>query len=111
MSFVIFATWVLVGLLAGLLAGLVMKRGGYGLKRDITLALVGSIGGSVLLRTVRFPGAGVVAVAVVAFIVAAIPIVAQRQIWTTERAGEEKCDMGWRWGLGAALVAEAASEV
>jgi len=105
MSFVIFATWVLVGLLAGLLAGLVMKRGGYGLKRDITLALVGSIGGSVLLRTVGFPGAGIVAVAVVAFIGAAIPIVAQRKIWPTESAGEEKADMWWRWGLGAALVA------
>jgi|SRR6059058_337017 len=105
MSFVIFATWVLVGLLAGLLAGLVMKRGGYGLKRDITLGLVGSIGGSVLLRTVGFPGAGIVAVAVVAFIGAAIPIVAQRKIWPTESAGEEKADMWWRWGLGAALVA------
>src|SRR6058998_1358972 len=58
MSFVIFATWVLVGLLAGLLAGLVMKRGGYGLKRDIALGLVGSIGGSVLLRTVGFPEQG-----------------------------------------------------
>src|SRR5438876_358598 len=105
MSFVIFATWVLVGLLAGLLAGLVMKRGGYGLKRDIALGLVGSIGGSVLLRTVGFPGAGIVAVAVVAFIGAAIPIVAQRKIWPTESAGEEKADMWWRWGLGAALVA------
>src|SRR5881628_143756 len=97
MSFVIFATWVLVGLLAGLLAGLVMKRGGYGLKRDITLGLVGSIGGSVLLRTVGFPGAGIVAVAVVAFIGAAIPIVAQRKIWPTESAGEEKADMWWGW--------------
>ncbi len=106
MSFVIFATWVLVGLLAGLLAGLVMKRGGYGLKRDITLALVGSIGGSVLLRTLGvFTDAGIIAVAVVAFIGAAIPIVAQRKIWPTESAGEEKADMWWRWGLGAALVA------
>ena len=50
MNFVIFVTWVLVGVLAGLLAGLVMKRGGYGLKRDIILGLVGSIGGSTLLR-------------------------------------------------------------
>jgi uncharacterized membrane protein YeaQ/YmgE (transglycosylase-associated protein family) len=106
MSFVIFATWVLVGLLAGLLAGLVMKHGGYGLKRDIILGLVGSIGGSALLRTVGvFSGAGIVAVAVVAFIGAAIPIVAQRKIWPTESAGEEKADMWWRWGLGAALVA------
>src|SRR3989442_1652652 len=106
MSFVIFATWVLVGLLAGLLAGLVMKRGGYGLKRDIILGLVGSIGGSTLLRTVGvFTGAGIVAVAVVAFIGAVIPIVAQRKIWPTESAGEEKADKWWRLGLGAALVA------
>src|SRR5713226_6035211 len=106
MSFVIFATWVLVGLLAGLLAGLVMKREGYGLKRDIILGLVGSIGGSVLLRTLGvFTDAGIIAVAVVAFIGAAIPIVAQRKIWPTERLGEEKADMWWRWGLGAALVA------
>src|SRR3989454_12395952 len=102
MSFVIFATWVLVGLLAGLLAGLVMKRGGYGLKRDIILGLVGSIGGSTLLRTVGvFTGAGIVAVAVVAFIGTGIPIVAQRKIWPTESAGEEKADEWWRLGLGA----------
>jgi len=30
MSFVMFATWVLVGVLAGVLAGLVMKRGATG---------------------------------------------------------------------------------
>src|SRR5207237_10230207 len=44
MSFVMFATWILVGVLAGVLAGLVMKRGGHGLKTDITLGLAGSIG-------------------------------------------------------------------
>ena len=37
MSFVMFATWVLVGALAGVLASLVMKRGGHGLKTDVTL--------------------------------------------------------------------------
>ena len=84
MSFVIFATWVLVGLLAGLLAGLVMKPGGYGLKRDIILGLVGGIAGGWIFRAFGvFPGAGIVAVAVVAFVGAAIPIVAQRQIWPT----------------------------
>jgi uncharacterized membrane protein YeaQ/YmgE (transglycosylase-associated protein family) len=109
MSFVMFATWVLAGLLAGLVAGLVMKRGGYGLKRDIMLGLVGSIGGSALLRTLGVPlGAGIVAAAVVAFIGAAIPIVAQRKIWPTERAGEDRADRWWRWGLGAALVAAVA---
>jgi uncharacterized membrane protein YeaQ/YmgE (transglycosylase-associated protein family) len=106
MSFVIFATWVLVGLLAGLLAGLVMKPGGYGLKRDIILGLVGGIGGGWIFRAFGvFPGAGLVAVAVVAFIGAAIPIVAQRKFWPTESVGEERADRWWRWGLGAALVA------
>jgi len=106
MSFVIFVTWVLVGLLAGLLAGWVMKRGGYGLKRDIILGLVGSIGGSAVLRTVgMFTGAGIVAVAVVAFIGAAIPIVAKRKFWPTERLGRGKADRWWGWGLGTALVA------
>jgi uncharacterized membrane protein YeaQ/YmgE (transglycosylase-associated protein family) len=106
MSFVIFATWVLVGLLAGLLAGLVMKPGGYGLKRDIILGLVGGIGGGWIFRAFGvFPGAGLVVVAVVAFIGAAIPIVAQRKFWPTESVGEERADRWWRWGLGAALVA------
>jgi uncharacterized membrane protein YeaQ/YmgE (transglycosylase-associated protein family) len=109
MTFAMFATWVLVGLLAGLVAGLIMKRGGYGLKRDIMLGLVGSIGGSALLRTLGMSmGAGIVAVAVVAFIGAAIPIVAQRRFWPTERAGEDRADRWWRWGLGAALVAAVA---
>jgi uncharacterized membrane protein YeaQ/YmgE (transglycosylase-associated protein family) len=99
-----FLTWILAGLLAGLLAGWALKRGGRGLKWDITLGLVGSIGGSWLLRSLGFsPGAGV-AMAVVAFIGAAIPIVAQRKFWATERPTEKK-DVFWRWGLGAGLVA------
>lgn len=105
MSFAMFVTWVLVGVLAGVLAGLVMKRGGYGLKADIVLGLVGSIGGCWIFRALGpFPGAGIVAMAVVAFIGAAIPIVAQRKLRPTERPGEEKGAI-WRWGLGAALVA------
>jgi uncharacterized membrane protein YeaQ/YmgE (transglycosylase-associated protein family) len=46
MRFAMFVTWVLGGLLAGVLAGLVVKRGGYGLKKNIIPGLVGSIGGS-----------------------------------------------------------------
>src|SRR2546427_996398 len=100
-----FLTWILAGLLAGLLAGWVMTRGGYGLKWDITLGIVGSIGGSWILRTLGiFPGAGMVAVAVIAFMGAAIPIAAQRKFFATERPTEKK-DAFWRWGLGAALVA------
>src|SRR5688500_9146040 len=103
MSFTMFVTWVLVGVLAGVLAGLVMKRGGYGLKTDLILGLVGAIGGSWIFRGVGvFPGAGIVAMAVVAAIGAAIPIVAQRKFRPTERDGEEKADKRWRWGVGAA---------
>ena len=107
MSFAMFVTWVLVGLSVGVLAGLVMKRGGYGLKRDIILGLVGSVGANVILRTFGvLTGAGIFVVAVVALIGAAIPIVAQRKFWPTESAGEEKAVITvWRWGLGAAVVA------
>lgn len=106
MSFAMFVSWVLVGVSAGVLAGLVMKRGGYGLKKDIALGLAGSIGASWIFRSVGvFPEAGIVAMAVVASVGAAIPIVAQRKIRPTERLGEEKADMWWRWGLGAAVVA------
>jgi uncharacterized membrane protein YeaQ/YmgE (transglycosylase-associated protein family) len=105
MSFTMFVTWVLLGALAGVLAGLVMKRGGYGLKNDIILGLLGSIGAGWIFRAVGvFPGAGIVATAFVAFIGAAILIVAQRMLRPTERPGEEKGTI-WRWGLGAALVA------
>jgi len=100
-----FLMWILAGVLAGLLAGWGVKRGGYGLRWDITLGLVGSIGGSWLLRSLGFyPGAGIVATAIVAFIVAVIPIVAQRKFLVSERPTETK-DAFWRWGLGAALVA------
>lgn len=105
MSFAMFATWVFVGLLAGLLAGLVMKTGGHGLKKDIMLGLAGSIGLSWMFRaTGLFPDVGIFGAAVVALVGAAIPIVAQRRFWPTERLDEERADMWWRWGLGAALV-------
>jgi uncharacterized membrane protein YeaQ/YmgE (transglycosylase-associated protein family) len=109
MSFAMFVMWVLVGVLGGVLAGLVMKQGGYGLKRDIILGLVGSIGGSWIFRAVGvFPAAGIAAMAVVASIGAAIPIIVQRKFWTTESAGEEKTVIRvWRWGLSAAVVAAA----
>jgi uncharacterized membrane protein YeaQ/YmgE (transglycosylase-associated protein family) len=104
MSFSMFVTWVLVGVLVGLLAGLVMKRGGYGLKKDITLALVGSIGASWIFRAVGiFPGAGMLAMVFVAAVGAGIVIVAQRKLMATELPADERHAM-WRWGFGAALV-------
>src|SRR4029450_11245922 len=99
-----FLMWILAGVLAGLLTGWIVKRGGYGLGWDITLGLVGSIGGGWILRSPGFyPGAGIVATAVVAFILAVIPIVAQRKFFATERAAQKK-DAFWRWGCSATLV-------
>ena len=46
MNFAMFAMMVLVGALAGSLAGFVMERGGYGLRWDMILGLVGSVVGS-----------------------------------------------------------------
>ena len=104
MTFGIFVIWVLMGVLAGVLAGLVIERGGHGLKRDVTLGLVGSIGMSWLLRaTGVISGSGWFAAAVVALVGAAIAIVAQRKIRPTEHRDEAKADMWWRWGLGAAV--------
>ena len=105
MSFGMFVTWVLVGALAGVLAGLVVKRGGSGLKNDIILGLVGSIGAGWIFRAVGvFPEAGIVATAFVAFVGAAVLLVAQRKLRPTERSGDETGAI-WRWGLGAGLVA------
>ena len=105
MSFSMFVTWVLLGVLAGVVAGLVVKRGGYGLKNDIILGLVGSIGAGWIFRAVGvFPEAGIVATAFVAFVGAAVLLVAQRKLRPTERSGDETGAI-WRWGLGAGLVA------
>jgi uncharacterized membrane protein YeaQ/YmgE (transglycosylase-associated protein family) len=72
----------LVGLIAGWLAGRVMKDGGYGLKGDIVLGLVGSILGSLLFRALGVsPEAGIALLVIVAFVGAAIVIVAQRKLW------------------------------
>ena len=73
---------VLGGVLAGWLAGFVMERGGYGLKWDIVLGLTGSAGVSWIFWALgASPGAGLAVLAVVAFVGAALPIVAQRQFW------------------------------
>jgi len=82
MTLELFAMWVLVGLMAGWLAGFVMKSGGYGLRGDLILGLVGSLVGSWLFWALEVsPDAGLVVLGAVAFIGAAIAIVAQRKIW------------------------------
>jgi uncharacterized membrane protein YeaQ/YmgE (transglycosylase-associated protein family) len=82
MTLELFAMWVLVGLMAGWLAGFVMKSGGYGLRGDLILGLVGSLVGSWLFWALEVsPSAGLVVSVVVAFLGASIAIVAQRKLW------------------------------
>ena len=82
MNLALFVMWVVVGLMAGWLARIVVKGGGYGLIGDISFGLVGSIVGSVIFRGLEIsPGAGMFALAVVAFVGAAIAIVVQRKFW------------------------------
>lgn len=82
MSLVMFLVWVLVGLLAGGLAGFVMKGGGYGVRADIVLGLIGSLVGSVIFWVLgTSPETGMVAVASAAFGGAATLIIGQRKIW------------------------------
>ena len=81
MNLVMLALWVAVGLVAGWLAGFVMKQGGYGRKEDILLGLVGSLVGGIVWVLGISPEAGMVAVAGVAFVGAAILIVLQRKTW------------------------------
>jgi uncharacterized membrane protein YeaQ/YmgE (transglycosylase-associated protein family) len=81
MTLELFVMWVLVGLVAGWLAGYAMKSGGYGLKGDLALGVVGSIVGSGIFWAIRIaPDAGLVALVVVAFTGAAAVLGAQRMI-------------------------------
>jgi uncharacterized membrane protein YeaQ/YmgE (transglycosylase-associated protein family) len=82
MSRVMFVAWVLVGLLACGLAAFVMKGGGYGLRTDVVLGLVGSLLGSAIFWVLgTSPETGMVAVAIAAFGGAATLIIGQRKIW------------------------------
>jgi uncharacterized membrane protein YeaQ/YmgE (transglycosylase-associated protein family) len=84
MSFESIVIMAVVGALGGWLAGFVMKGGGYGLRWDIALGVVGGIvGGSVLgIAFVRTPSS----VAGAAFVAAFIVVVAQRKFWNVKLA-------------------------
>jgi uncharacterized membrane protein YeaQ/YmgE (transglycosylase-associated protein family) len=61
-----------------------MKPGGYGLRWDISLGVVGSIVGSWIFRAAGLaPESAMVTLAAVAFAGATLLIVAQRKIWPT----------------------------
>ena len=108
MTFVMFATRVLVGALAGVLASLVMKRGGPGLKADMMLGVAGALVGSWVFRGLVYAGPGMLGGVVVALAGAAAVLVAQRRLRPTERTADAQGPIWkgpiWTWGLGAALV-------
>jgi uncharacterized membrane protein YeaQ/YmgE (transglycosylase-associated protein family) len=71
-----------VGLLAGWLSGLVMKIGGYGLKADVALGIVGSLGGAAVFNALsRGPETGWVPMVLGAMLGAASLLVVQRMFW------------------------------
>jgi len=76
-----FATWIFVGLLTGWLAAIVWKDEGGALVWDLVLGLGGSGAASGIFSAVAAsPDAGRLATVVVAFVGAAIAIVAQRKV-------------------------------
>jgi uncharacterized membrane protein YeaQ/YmgE (transglycosylase-associated protein family) len=82
MELELFVMRVAVGLGAGYMAEYVMRDGGYGLIGDLALGLVGSILGSVIFQAVGVsPSAGLVVLAAVALLGAAIVIGGQRMLW------------------------------
>lgn len=75
---------VVVGLLAGWIADVAMKRGRYGLARDLFIGVAGGIVGDWIFRTFGFaPNGGWMAIVGVSFVAAVILIYAQRMLWRT----------------------------
>jgi uncharacterized membrane protein YeaQ/YmgE (transglycosylase-associated protein family) len=77
-----FVTWIVVGLLTGWLLGFALKHGGYGRISDAILGLAGSgVASTVASAFGAPPKAGRGAMAVAAFVGAALITVLQRKIW------------------------------
>jgi len=73
---------LMAGVLAGCLAAVFVKPGGFGPRRDVLLALWGSVAASVCLRLLGFaPDARSLATIIVALVGAAFVILAQRHLW------------------------------
>jgi uncharacterized membrane protein YeaQ/YmgE (transglycosylase-associated protein family) len=82
MSFSVAAVLVGVGLLAGWLSGRVMKVGGYGLKADMALGIVGSLGGGAIFNGLsRGAETAWLAMILGAVMGAAAVLVVQRMFW------------------------------
>lgn len=76
----LFVTWGLIGLLTGGVAGILMTDGAGGWIWDLVLGLTGSCAASGLCWVLA-PETGKFATALVAFVGAALVIVAQRKVW------------------------------
>jgi uncharacterized membrane protein YeaQ/YmgE (transglycosylase-associated protein family) len=77
-----FVTWIIVGLLTGWLISFVLTDGGYGRTSDAILGLAGSGVASTVASALGAPSeAGSGAMAVAAFVGAALITVLQRKIW------------------------------
>jgi uncharacterized membrane protein YeaQ/YmgE (transglycosylase-associated protein family) len=77
-----FVTWIVVGLVTVGLISFVMKDGGHGRIWDLILGLAGSGAASTVASAFAVPSeAGGVAMAVAAFVGAALVTVLQRKIW------------------------------
>ncbi len=82
MDFSTFATLVLVGLLTGWLARFAMRDGGLGRMWDLALGLIGgTMAGEISTAIGVAAEGGIFVAAAVAFVGAAIAIIAQRQLW------------------------------
>jgi uncharacterized membrane protein YeaQ/YmgE (transglycosylase-associated protein family) len=82
-TFLAFATWIVVAIATAWVAGALMKAGGYGVKADITLGLAGSGVACVTAWSLdMFPGPAIGATAIIAFVAAAAAITLQRRFFT-----------------------------
>lgn len=85
MGFGYFAMWIVAGLIVGVLAEFVVKDGGHGLKRDLSLGVAGSVAAGVFFVMLgALPDLGLVGQVVVGTVGAVVALLAQRKIWPVD---------------------------
>jgi uncharacterized membrane protein YeaQ/YmgE (transglycosylase-associated protein family) len=78
---------ILAGLVSGWIAEAVSRAGGYGLKSDMAVGLMGSVVGGTLIWIVVASDAGMPGMFLIGCAGAALAIVAQRSLWRSTRPG------------------------
>ena len=78
---------ILAGLLAGWMAEAISRAGGYGLRPDMVLGLVGSLAGGAAGWVLASSQAGMLGMFLIGGAGAALAIVAQRGLWRSLRLG------------------------